>query len=96
LNFLASTRQTGLKEKYRMPLSIAGGYAYDASWGQIYFSTEYFFSVKEYDVVKPRAAEFVRSNSDTSFNSSDILTFRDARKSLLNLGLGVSFPLKPV
>jgi len=95
LNFLASTRQTSLKEKYRMPLSIAGGYAYNAPWGQVYLSTEYFFSVKEYDVITPRAAEFIRNNSDTSFNSSDILTFRDARKAILNVGVGVSFPLKP-
>jgi hypothetical protein len=95
LNFLASTRQTGLKEKYKMPVSFAGGYAYNAGWGQLYFSAEYFFSLKEYNIIKPRDAQFIRTNDDSSFNSSGDLKFKDARKSILNVGAGASFLLKP-
>jgi len=95
LNFLASTRQTGVKEKWRMPLSFAGGYVYQAGWGQFYFSTEYFLPVKEYDFITPRAADFIRTNTDTNVSASGFLTFRDARRSVLNVGLGFSYLLKP-
>lgn len=95
LNLLASTRQTGLKEKWRMPLSIAGGYAYDAPWGLLYFSTEYFFSVKEYDFIKPRDQEYIRTNDDSALNSAGLLTFKDARKPVLNIGVGVAYRLTP-
>ena len=95
LNLLASTRQTGLKEKWRMPLSIACGYAYDAPWGLLYFSTEYFFSVKEYDFIKPRDQEYIRTNDDSAFNSAGLLTFKDARKPVLNVGVGVAYRLTP-
>jgi hypothetical protein len=95
LNFLASTRQTGVKEKWKMPLSFAGGYVYEAGWGQLSFSTEYFLPVKEYDFITPRDADFIRTNSDTSFHSSDLLKFRDARKSVMNFGVGISYLLKP-
>jgi hypothetical protein len=95
LNFLASTRQTSVKEKWRMPLSFAGGYAYNGGWGQLYFSTEYFLPVKEYDYITPRAADYIRTNTDTNISAAGFLTFRDARKSVLNVGLGFSYLLKP-
>jgi len=93
LNFLASTRQTKLKEKWKMPVSIAGGYAHDAEWGQLYVSAEYFFSVKEYNIITPRPAAFIRTNDDDNFFSSDLLKFKDARRSVLNVGVGLSHAL---
>ncbi|HTI93528.1 MAG TPA: hypothetical protein VL727_23180 [Puia sp.] len=95
MNMLASTRQTKLKEKYRMPLSIAGGYARETSWGRVYVSAEYFSSVKEYNVITPRASAFIRTNDDENIFTSDALAFQDARRSVINVGVGVSYQLKP-
>ena len=43
LNLLANTRQTGLGARWKLPLSLGLGYAYDYSpGGQIYVAAEYF------------------------------------------------------
>jgi hypothetical protein len=78
-----------------MPLSIAGGYARETSWGRVYVSAEYFSSVKEYNVITPRASAFIRTNDDENIFTSDALAFQDARRSVINVGVGVSYQLKP-
>jgi hypothetical protein len=96
INLLASTRQTKLKETWKMPLSIAAGYAYDTSWGQLYLSTEYFSAVSEYNIITPRNEYFIRSDVDDSKQfTSDIVKFKDARQAVINFGLGVSCLLSP-
>jgi hypothetical protein len=95
MNMLASTRETKLKEKYKMPLSIAGGYARETSWGRVYVSAEYFAGVKDYNTITPRPAYFIRTNDDENFFTSDELKFKDARRPVMNFGFGVSYQLKP-
>jgi hypothetical protein len=96
INLLASSRQTKLKENWKMPLSIAGGYAYDTNWGQIYVSAEYFSRISEYNIITPRNDYFIRGDGggSQSFTSS-LLKVKDARKAVTNFGLGVSFILTP-
>lgn len=95
MNMLASTRQTKLKEKYRMPLSIAGGYARETSWGRVYVSAEYFSGLKEYSIIAPRAAAFIRTNDDENIFTADALRFKEARRPVVNFGVGVSYQLRP-
>jgi hypothetical protein len=95
LNLLASNRQTNLKQTWKMPLSIGAGYAYDISRGQIYFCAEYFNSVKEYNILTPNNTNFVRVNDVDDTFTSDFLKFKDARKAIVNFGVGISYLLKP-
>ncbi|MDP9076860.1 MAG: hypothetical protein M3O71_05515 [Bacteroidota bacterium] len=96
LNLLASNRQTKLSENYKMPLSLALGYAYDLPKGQIYISSEYFNSVGEYNIITPRNTDFIRSNGGNDNTvTSDILKLKDARKSIINYGIGFTYELKP-
>ncbi|MCR8557732.1 hypothetical protein KXD93_08770 [Mucilaginibacter sp. BJC16-A38] len=95
-NLLASNRQTKLSENYKMPLSLALGYAYDLNKGQIYISAEYFNSVSQYSIITPRSTDFIRSNegNDNTF-TSEILKLKDARRSIINYGIGFTYELKP-
>jgi hypothetical protein len=95
-NFMASARQENLKARWKMPLSIAAGYSYDYGRGQLYFATEYFLSVKEYNVLTPRNEAFVRPDTgDNSVLTTSVLRLHDARKSVINFAAGVSYNLKP-
>ena len=95
INLLASSRQTKLKEQWKMPISIAGGYAYDYGKGQIYVSAEYFSSISEYNVITPTNSYFIRPNAANNQFTSDLLKLKDARKAITNFGIGVSYLLKP-
>ncbi|SDT67747.1 hypothetical protein SAMN05216490_4827 [Mucilaginibacter mallensis] len=95
LNLLANTRQQSLKVKYKMPLSTAFGYAYDFDKGQIYFAAEYFTKVNEYDIITPRNATFIKGEPPSDYNGTEVLQFEDARKSILNYGIGASYMIKP-
>lgn len=95
LNLLANARQQSLKVKYKMPLSTAFGYAYDFDKGQIYFAAEYFAKVNEYSIITPRNETFVKGQAPTDYSGTESLQFEDARKSILNFGIGASFVLKP-
>lgn len=96
LNLLANTRQTGLPDRYKTPFSVALGYAFDYNKeGQVYLSAEYFGKIKQYSVVKPRNDYFLRPDTGSNnANTSELLQFDDARRAVLNLGIGVSFLLK--
>jgi hypothetical protein len=96
INLLASTRQTGLKTTYKIPASIALGYAYDYHKGQVYVAAEYFLKVKDYNILTPRSEIFERP--DTGNNNSTtiaLLEMREGRKAIFNIGVGVSYELKP-
>lgn len=97
INLLANTRQTNLKTNYKTPASIAAGYAYDYRKGQVYIAAEYFMKIKEYNILTPRPEFFVRP--DTGANNSStvaLLEMREGRKAVLNVGVGISYELKPL
>ncbi|NCD68440.1 hypothetical protein [Mucilaginibacter agri] len=91
-NLLASTKQSKLKATYKMPVSIAAGYAYDTGWGQVYLSAEYFNSLAEYNIITPKNKPFIRDDgpADDPFTSSFLKSI-DGRKSITNFGVGVSY-----
>ncbi|GAO41693.1 hypothetical protein [Flavihumibacter petaseus] len=93
LNVLASTRQTNLKSKWKMPVSIAAGYTWDFEKGQLYLASEYFGKVDDYNVVTPRNEAFIRPDT-AARNTTQMLRFHDARQAVMNFGIGCSFDLK--
>lgn len=97
VNLLANTRQTNLKTNYKVPASIALGYAYDYHKGQLYVAAEYFMKVKDYNILTPRPDFFVRPDTGST-NSSTValLEMREARKAIFNIAVGVSYQLKPL
>lgn len=96
-NLLANTRQTGLRTRYKTPFSIGLGYAYDYSNnGQVYLAAEYFTKLSQYNIVTPRNTYFIRPDTgNINDATSSLLQFKDAHKAVLNVALGVSFPLTP-
>ncbi|MBB6270940.1 hypothetical protein HDF26_001367 [Pedobacter cryoconitis] len=95
-NLLASTRQTNLRAKWRMPFSLAGGYAYDYGQGQVYLSAEYFASVDSYTILKPDASSFIRTGNGSALQFDGLLNLLDGRKSVLNVGMGYSRQINDV
>ncbi|WP_298733445.1 hypothetical protein [uncultured Chitinophaga sp.] len=95
-DFMASTRQESLKARWKMPLSIAAGYAYDYGRGQLYFATEYFLRIKDYNILTPRNEAFVRPDTgDNRTLTTSLIRLHDARTSVINFALGISYVLKP-
>lgn len=95
-DLLANSRQEKLKARWKMPLSIAAGYAYDYGRGQLYFATEYFFKVKDYNVVTPRNEAFVRPDTgENRAETYELLRLQDSRKSIINFAAGVSYYINP-
>ncbi|MHA4808015.1 hypothetical protein ACX0G9_07905 [Flavitalea flava] len=94
-NFLASTRQTGVNARFKTPLSLGLGYAYDYNArGQIYFAAEYFDKIGDYNIMTPRNEYFIRPDTGNNNESTAaILKFKDAHKSLVNFAVGINFPL---
>jgi hypothetical protein len=95
-NLLADTRQTHLKSRWKTPLSLALGYAFDYSnSGQIYVAAEYFAKVNDYNIITPRNEYFIRPDTgNNNQETSNLLKLKDARKAVLNFALGMSFRLK--
>lgn len=95
LNMLANGRQTALPVTYKMPLSIALGYSYDYSKGQLYFALEHFLRISNYNIITPRNASFIRP--DTGSNNAEtqeLLQFSEERSSVTNVALGWSYLFK--
>ena len=96
LNLLANTRQTGLGARWKTPGSIALAYAYDyGSQGQVYVSAEYFAKVGDYNIVTPQNNYFIRPDTgDNNAVTSAILKFKDVHRAVLNVAIGMSFPIR--
>lgn len=95
-DLLANSRQEKLKARWKMPLSIAAGYTYDYGRGQLYFATEYFLRVKDYDVLTPRNEAFVRPDTGENRKQTyELLRLQDARSSVINFAAGISYNIKP-
>lgn len=96
INLLANGNQTNLPVRYKMPFSIAAGYAIDLEKGQINVVSEYFLSVPAYNIITPSNGSFIRP--DTDFNRSkttELLQLRESRKSVLNFAMGCSYFINP-
>ena len=94
LYFLASTRQTGLKTKWKLPLSIGLGYTHDFAGGQIYFATEYFAKVKEYVAVAPRNDYFIRPDTSNNETTSNLLKLVDIHNAVINFAIGYNHQIR--
>lgn len=95
-SFMANTRQTSLRPKYKLPFSAALGYSYDYGQGQIYFAAEYFSKIKAYQVIIPRNEYFIRPDTGNNNELTQaLLQLKDAHKSLVNFSVGISYELKP-
>ena len=96
INLLANSRQQNLRETYKMPLSIGLGYTYDYKKGQVYFATEYFAKINEYNILTPRSQSFIKGDVGAGdLSAPQFLRFKDARKSVINFGIGASYRLDP-
>lgn len=88
-SLLANTRQTKLNTKYKQPVSVAAGYTVNLKKLQLYFVSEYFAKLKEYNVVMPGNGVFIRP--DTSTENVSLVRMKDARNAILNVGVGVGW-----
>lgn len=95
LYLLASTRQTKLHTKWKMPLSIALGYTHDFTKGQLYIAGEFFGKIKEYNTVTPRDEAYERPDTGFRDPASVLLRIKDVRRAITNVAVGFSYPLKP-
>jgi hypothetical protein len=96
IDLLANTRQEKLKTAYKTPLSVAAGYSLELGRSQVYVAAEYFAKVGDHNIITPRNEVFVRPNTGTTDEfTSAFLKFKDARKAVTNVGIGMSFPVKP-
>ncbi len=96
-NLLASGRQEKLPVKYKIPLSIGAGYAYDYDKGQFYVSGEYFLPVRAYNIVTPRNESFIRPDTGgVRLLTSSLLQFWSSNNSLFNWSVGMSYKVNDV
>ncbi len=92
---LASTKQTGLRTNWKSPLSAAIGYSYRFDKGLLYVAAEYFTSIKEYDVISPRAESFlIPDTGDNKLFTAPLLKMKDVRKPVFNAAVALSYQLK--
>ena len=94
INFLANTRQETLSTNYKTPVSLGVGYTHDIGRVQLYVAAEYFAKLRSYSILTPRNDYFVRSDTG-SIATAASLKLNDARKAVMNVAVGISFPVKP-
>ena len=95
-NLLANGRQTGLPVTYKMPLSIAAGYAVDFEKLQLYLAAEYFLAVANYNIITPGSGSFVRPDTDINqLQTTGLLQLKESRKSVLNVAIGSRYFISP-
>jgi len=95
VNLLTNSRQRSLKVNYKLPFSVALGYAIDYKGGQFYMVAEHFANVGEYNIITPKSQNFIKGvDSGDDLFTSDFLKFKDARKSVTNFGISASYLLK--
>lgn len=97
VNILANARQTNLSATWKMPVSIALGYARDFNdnKGQINFTTEYFKNIPFYNILTASNDYFARGSAISAIYTPELLNLTDARRAVINFGVGVSYLLKP-
>ena len=97
INLLANSRQTNLSATWKMPVSVALGYARDfnRNKGQVNFTAEYFKNVPFYNILTPTKDFFARGSNFGDIYTADQLKLTDARRAVLNVGVGVSYLIKP-
>lgn len=91
-NLLATTRQTGLKQQWKIPFSVGFGYARELPWGKIHLASEYFHRIRKYSILQPSPDNFFRLEEGIipPFNPA-IVALQDARRALFNFGLGLIY-----
>lgn len=95
-DFMASARQEDLKARWKKPLSIAAGYAYDYGRGQLYFAAEYFLRISDYNILTPRNEAFVRPDTgDNRTLTASLTRLHDARRAVINFAVGMSYNIRP-
>jgi hypothetical protein len=94
-NFLIMDRKTGVKARFKHPLSIAAGAEYKTDKTRLNFSAEYFFKTGTYHLMEPASAPFVYP--DSYLDSVDYKPLIDnyldvelATKPVINFGIGLS------
>ncbi|MBL0739808.1 hypothetical protein [Chryseolinea lacunae] len=95
LNLFANTRQEKLKARWKMPVSVALGYAFDYAKGKVYVAAEYFRKVDTYGVITPRNEVYIRPDDEPQNYTSELLRFKDVRRAVLNVGVGLSYSFNP-
>ncbi|MFA6056894.1 MAG: hypothetical protein WC756_01755 [Taibaiella sp.] len=96
INIFGNTRQTSLPVTYKIPWSIAAGYAVDIDRWQFRIEGEYFWAVPNYDLIKLETTSFVKSNTGpTGDDDYSFLTFREQRRTVTNWALGASYYINP-
>lgn len=91
-SLLANTRQDQLKVKLKTPGSFALGYSTTAGRVWLGVTAEYFTGIKEYIVVEPSSAVFIRPDTGyVNIISKDLLMLRDARKAVVNVGVSANY-----
>lgn len=95
LNLLGNSHQKNLKANWKMPLSLAFGYAYDYGRGQFSITTEYFDGVGEYNNITPDDDYFIKGNAGSDLYNTSLLKLKDVRKAIFNYGLGVTYLVNP-
>ncbi|MEJ7662954.1 MAG: hypothetical protein WKG07_27070 [Hymenobacter sp.] len=95
-NLLANGRQTDLPVTYKMPLSIAAGYAIDFEKLQLYLAGEYFLAVPAYKLITPGNGSFVRPDTGSNrLETVALLQLKESRKSVLNIAIGSRYFISP-
>jgi hypothetical protein len=91
--FLASSKQTKLKARYKTPFSTALGYTYHYGKGQLYFAAEYFTGINEYNMLTPRNEYFIRPDTGSNNNyTAALLRLKTQHKPIVNFSVAASFP----
>ncbi|MEO6148798.1 MAG: hypothetical protein ABIN95_13645 [Mucilaginibacter sp.] len=95
LNLLVNARQPNLKANWKMPFTAALGYSYEFKRGQIYFAGEYFNNIADYNILIPNGDFVARPATEiNSFITGQYFKLKDARTSVVNFGVGLSYMLK--
>lgn len=95
INLIANARQEDLSSVVKQPLSIGAGYSRRIKKVTVYGGAEYFFAIKEYNTLSPRAEYFIRPDSGyNSIFTPALLKLKDARKDVINFTIGLSYDWK--
>lgn len=95
VEIVGTDRQQDLKANYKTPPTIGFGIEYNPTeLTSLNIGAEYFFSKREYTVVQPKSKLFFKGETETEeslieYNSADILRIVDAKRDILNFGIGI-------